>query len=286
MRRSSRRQAKRRPEGPGVRPRSGQEQPTVGTAIPDRDLETVAAAWTRVGVLFGVPAGKAPVDLEVLICQTAQVAPRDERLFVCAASWLATYHGFVNGRRLSALAAELTTTDAGASAVLGALLSLARTGAGAAPEFDAALSQCQPLKPARSLFDVMDSMETLRLRARQRALPLFAEWGLWHDDAALKPTAVRPLGWVLRVPELRVRALLGPSVEADLMTRALEGGVAVRDVARATGVSYAAAHAAAGRLVGRGLLTRERSAQRQLLRPTELARTALAARSRAIQGTR
>jgi DNA-binding MarR family transcriptional regulator len=236
-------------------------------------------------VLFGVPAEKAPVDLEVLICQTARVAPRDERLFVCAASWLAAYHGFVNGRRLSALAAELATTDASASAVLGALLSLARAGAGAAPEFDAALSQCQPFKPARALFDVMESMETLRLRARQRALPLFAEWGLWHDDATLKPTAVRPLGWVLGVPELRVRALLGPSVEADLMTRALEGGVAVRDVARETGVSYAAAHAAAGRLVGRGLLTRERSAQRQLLRPTELARTALAARRRASQGS-
>ncbi len=49
--------------------------------------------------------------------------------------------------------------------------------------------------------------------------------------------------------------------------------MAVRDVARATGVSYAAA--AADRLVARGLLIRERAAQRQLLRPTGPARAAL-----------
>ncbi len=77
-----------------------------------------------------------------------------------------------------------------------------------------------------------------------------------------------------RVPELRARALLGPSVEADLMAFALAGDVTVRDVARATQVSYAATHDAASRLVGRGLLVRERIAQRQLLRPTVAARAA------------
>jgi DNA-binding MarR family transcriptional regulator len=118
-------------------------------------------------------------------------------------------------------------------------------------------------------------MRTLRERVREKALPLFTAWGLWHDDATLTPTVVRPVAWLLDVPELRIRALLGPSVEADLMTRALEGAVAVRDVARATGISYAAAHAAADRLVARGLLVRERAAQRQLLRPTGPARAAL-----------
>lgn len=244
----------------------------------DRDLDTVAAGWTRVGLLFGVQASDTPVDLEVLVCETARVASADERLFVCAASWLAAHHGFVNGRRLSALAAALRENEPRSSAVLGALLSLATDGTGSAPEFDAALGHCRPLSPPEPLFTVMDTMRTLRERVRQRALPVFRAWGLWHDDAALKPTAVRPVSWLLlRVPELRIRALLGPSVEADLMTRALEGAVAVRDVARATGVSYAAAHAAADRLVARGLLVRERAAQRQLLRPTVPARAALTA---------
>ncbi len=56
------------------------------------------------------------------------------------------------------------------------------------------------------------------------------------------------------------------------MSRALSGDVTVRDEARAAHISYAAAHAAADRLVSRGLLFRERAAQRQLLRPTAAAR--------------
>ncbi len=248
------------------------------------DLDAIAAAWTRVGVLFGVLPATSPVDLEVLICATAQAAPADERLFVCAASWLATHHGFVNGRRLSALAAGLSATDARSSAVLGATLSLADTTAGGAPALGAALAHCHPLSPPQPLFTVMGTMRTLRERVRQQTLPVFATWGLWHDDATLKPTAIRPVTWLLGVPELRVRALLGPSVEADLMTRALEGAVAVRDVARATEVSYAAAHAAADRLVARGLLTRERAAQRLLLRPTALARAALVGGERVVPG--
>jgi DNA-binding MarR family transcriptional regulator len=125
------------------------------------------------------------------------------------------------------------------------------------------------------MFAVMDTMDVLRRRVQKRALPLFAAWGLWHDDATLKPSAIRPVRWLLsHAPELRARALLGPSVEADVMASALAGDVTVRDVALTTHVSYAATHDAASRLVGRGLLVRERVAQRQLLRPTAAARAA------------
>jgi hypothetical protein len=68
-------------------------------------LDTIAASWARLGVLFGVQPSREPVDVELLICITARVAPEDERLFVCAASWIAEHHAFVNGARLSAFAA-------------------------------------------------------------------------------------------------------------------------------------------------------------------------------------
>jgi hypothetical protein len=216
-----------------------------------------------------VKPAQEPVDVELLVCDTARVAPADERLFVCAASWIAQYHAFVNGRRLSALAATL---DSDASAVLGALLSVAGEAAGGAPELEAARARCTPLAQPKPLFAAMRSMRVLSERVRRNALPIFAAWGLLHDDQTLKPVAIRPLPWLLkRVPELRVRSLLGPSVEADLMARALTGVVTVRDVARLTLTSYAAAHAAADRLVWRGLLVRERVAQSQLLRPTDFA---------------
>jgi hypothetical protein len=83
-------------------------------------------------------------------------------------------------------------------------------------------------------------MRVLAERARHNALPLFAAWGLWHDDQTLKPAAVRPVAWLLaKVPELRVRALLGPSLEADLMAHALHDQVTVREVARMILASYA-----------------------------------------------
>lgn len=236
------------------------------------DLDALAAAWTRMGVLFAVPAATTPVDLERLICDTARAARFDERLFVCAASWLAEHHGFVSGRRLGGLAAELRGQD---SATLGALLTFALDGAASIAELDGALTRCKPLARHRPLFDIMDTMRVLRDRVRRHALPLFSAWGLWHDEATLKPSAIRPVRWLLdHTPELRTRALLGPSVEADLMASALAGEVTVRDVARRTEVSYAAMHDAASRLVGRGLLVRERVAQRQMLRPTAAARAA------------
>ena len=42
----------------------------------------------------------------------------------------------------------------------------------------------------------------LRDRVRRTTLPLFAHWGLWHDDASIKPEAVRPVSWIIaRAPE-------------------------------------------------------------------------------------
>jgi len=249
--------------------RTTRPTPDVGAAI----LDALAASWTRVGVLFAARPARTIVDLEALIIRTARVARHDERLFVCAASGLAQHHGFVNGRRLSALAGNV---ERDTSAVLGALLSLARDGDVRAPELEPALPRCRPLARPRPLFAVMETMDTLRARVRRHALPLFAAWGFWHDDAMLKPSAIRPVRWLIdHVPELRARAFLGPSVEADLMTSALAGDVTVRDIACATHVSYAATHDAASRLVGRGLLVRERVAQRQFLRPTAAGRAAL-----------
>ena len=239
------------------------------TRIESTELDAIASYWARLGVLFAVKPAEEPVDVELLICDTARVAPADERLFVCAASWIAQYHAFVNGRRLSALAASL---DPDASAVLGALLSFAGEVAGGAPELQAALARCRPLAKPQPLFTAMRSMRVLSERVRRHALPVFAAWGLWHDDQTLKPAAIRPVAWLLkRVPELRVRSLLGPSVEADLMARALAEEVTVREVARVTLTSYAAVHGAADRLVWRGLLVRERVAQSQVLRPTSFA---------------
>jgi hypothetical protein len=262
IQRKARSAAELRPRSPGAA--------TLGAIRRDAtQLDAVASYWAHLGVLFGVRPAQEAVDVELLICDTARVAPADERLFICAVSWVAQYHAFVNGRRLSALAASL---DPDASAVLGALLSVASEAAGGAPELEAARARCRPLATPQPLFAAVRSMRVLNDRVRRDALPIFSAWGLWHNDATIKPAAIRPVTWLIqRVPELRVRSLLGPSVEADLMARVLAGVVTVREVARMTLTSYAAVHSAADRLVWRGLVVRERVAQSQVLRPTNFA---------------
>ena len=136
------------------------------------------------------------MDLEGLIIETARAAPDDERLFVVAASWLAVHHGFVNGRRLAALASTLlhpgaTRADREASAVLGALLAWAADMAGGAEGLTAAAARCRPLAKARALFRVTALLPSVADRTRRNALPRFAEWGLWHMDDTPKPAAVK-----------------------------------------------------------------------------------------------
>lgn len=272
-------------------------------------LRRVTAAWARVGAYLSTPPAGGPVDLESLLLATASVAPDDERLFVVAASWLAAHHSFVNGRRLAALAGGLARSAAPgaaeATAALGALLSWADELSGGQTEsLRAALARCRPVRPARPFFRVVRALPSVAARARRESHPRFAAWGLWHDGDAAKPEAVRPVAWIVaQAPELRIRALVGPTLEADLLAAALlglpdplpgdgrpeaattgrgdEGGdppgldvvrdVAVRDVSRALRVSYAAAHEGADKLVRRGALGRERRGARQVLRPTAAA---------------
>lgn len=258
----------------------------------ERALDRLLASWARVGAFLTVSPFEDAVDLERLVVDTAHRVPDSERLFVVAASWLATHHVFVNGRRLVALArslsASLNEPDQLTSAVLGAMLDVAITHAhsqrGAPPDaLTAARAVCRPLRERglapRPLFRVMERIGPMRERARRAATPPFTAWGLWHDDRTVKPAAVRPVAWVLaHTPELRVRACLGATLEAELLWAAIEAGAlrrppadrpTVRSVAKSACASYAGTFEAAERLVRRGLLVRERVGVRQVLRPTQ-----------------
>src|SRR5262249_44073299 len=94
---------------------------------------------------------------------------------------------------------------------------------------------------------------------------LYARWGVWHDDMTLKAISIQPLTWLLKIPELRIRALCGPSIEAAFLARTMAGVTNARALSREIGVSYATAHATVERLVGRGLLLRQRNGVRQEL---------------------
>jgi hypothetical protein len=229
------------------------------------ELDRLYAAWRRLGVNFSVKSCTDTVELEPLILATAAVAGVDERLTICAISWLACYHSFVDGRRLSELTRDATPT---VRSYLGMMLSLAieaPEGAGRAPQYEAALAHCKPLRRPRALYDNIEALPAFREWARKHSLPLYRRWGLWHDDVTLKIVSVHPLARILKVPEVRARALCGPSIEAALLAHTMDRITNARSLSREIGVSYAAAHAAVERLVGRGLLLRHRNGVRQEL---------------------
>jgi hypothetical protein len=233
--------------------------------------------WRRLGINFTGPSSPNSVDLERLILSTAQAASSDERLTICAASWLAQFHNFVDGRRLSELTRAAPTRT---RAYLGAILTLAieaPDGAGGVPQFDTALSHCRPLRAGRAFYDAAENSPTQRAWMRSHCLSLYRRWHLWHDDLSLQHKSVHALEHLLKVPELRVRAVLGPSIEANCLTHTLKNVTNARVLSRLMGVTYAATHAAVERLVGRGLLIRTRNGVRQELRLSDLASAVLGA---------
>ncbi|HEX6750694.1 MAG TPA: hypothetical protein VF092_25630 [Longimicrobium sp.] len=225
-----------------------------------RDLH---ADWARIGGGFSVEPSSSPVDLEALIMGTLAAAPADARLFWVAASWLAVHHNLVNTRRLSHSLHSAGIRDL---AVAGAILSVAREAAGSATQLDSALKHCRPLGDPQPLFDIIAESPFLTAKARDGALDVFAAWGYWQDEISLRTDAIRPVQWVLaHCPEFRSRAILGAALEAEVVDLVFLIPLSVQEISEVLGVTYSAAHNAAGRLLGRGWLRKTRRGRRLVL---------------------
>ncbi|HEX8392970.1 MAG TPA: hypothetical protein VF665_11480 [Longimicrobium sp.] len=211
----------------------------------------LSAQWARIGGGFTVAPHPEPVDVERLVSESAAAAPQDHRLFFVAATWLGVHHHLVDVRRLGR---ELEVLSGVASAAAGAMLSVANL-AGGSPRLESVARHCAPLAEPRPLFDRIGRSPVLREAAREGSHPAFTRWGLWNEDVSLKTDAVRPVRWILaHCPELRVRALLGAGLDAEIVRTVLDGPRTVAAIARATGATYASAHEAAARLAARGIL--------------------------------
>jgi len=218
--------------------------------IRDSERVRLAAEWARVGGGFTVPPAEYPVDLERLVGRTAVQAPRDYRAFAVAISWIAQNHELVNVRRLGKVAAML---DPLPSAIMGAMIGAVQEADAGADRLIVAQRHCHRLQEPRALFDRTEANPVLRSFARDGALPVFADWGLWQDELSLKFDALRPISWILEnCPELRLRGLYGPGLEAEVLQVLDRGEATIAAIAREVDASYSATHAAVSRLSGRG----------------------------------
>lgn len=218
---------------------------------------TCEARWARLGVLFGVAPAAEPVDVEELLIDTVQEAPDHPRLFWAAASWLSVHHRLVNLRRLGKRLRGLPET-----AVAGALLSVVDAQVPGRP-FQGLLVHCQPLPEPRPLFTVIARSPVLRAKVARAAHPLFRQWGLLQDEVSLRLGSVRPAAWILQHnPHLRLRALFGADLRADILATLRTEAMSVAELARRLGATYAATHEAVWALQA-GLLVTARPQGRQ-----------------------
>ena len=228
--------------------------------------DVVASQWTRIGGELAGRASPLPVVVEDLIADTARVARDEARLFWIAASWLAVHAAWVDLRRLRY---ALQALDVESRSVAGALLSVAASEPSPAVRLVAAAGPARALSPGRPLFRIVEETPTLVPYYRAESLPLFKRWGLWQDDISLKFDAVRPAAAILaRCPELRLRAALGPGLEAVIVAYTLSEPTHAKALAKRTGATYAAVHEAAQTLVNRGVLQIVRRGRAHMLSPT------------------
>jgi hypothetical protein len=216
----------------------------------DQERERLAAEWARAGGGFMVDPAPYAIDLEHLVGRTAFAAPRDYRALAVATTWLAQHSELVNVRRLGKVAGELEELH---GAILGAMLDIAREASPTADRLKFPQRYCRPLREPRALFDRTEANAVLRRYAQEGALPAFEKWGLWQDELSLKFDALRPISWILEhCPELRLRALYGPGLEAEVVHVLERGPSTIAAIAREVDASYSATHAAVARLEGRG----------------------------------
>ncbi|HEU4454939.1 MAG TPA: winged helix-turn-helix domain-containing protein [Longimicrobium sp.] len=225
----------------------------------EANRRAISAEWARIGGGFTVEPARAAVDVEDLLVRSAVQAPADARLFAVAATWLSIHHHLVDMRRLGRM---LEALEGMSSAAAGAMLSVANEEARSA-RLAAAERHCRPLAEPRVFFEQTAASPVLSTFARDNALPVFARWGLWHDELSLKPDAVRPVGWILEhCPELRIRALLGAGLDGEIVEALRARPRSIAELAREAGTTYAATHEATARLVARGLVEHRRETGR------------------------
>lgn len=229
------------------------------------------AQWARIGGGFTVAPSTDRVDLEPLLVASAAVAHADSRLFWMMTSWLAVHRSLVDARRLAQLLQRITNqsqhtdvADAGdetalASAAFGAALEVVQSFDKGATKWVVALqAHCRPLSVPRPLFDILVRDAVLTMVARDNSREEFTKWGLWQHEISDKRDAIRPIAGVWELaPELRIRSLLGASLEAHVISILQEQGIATgSDLAVLTGATRAAVHEAVATLAGRGLVAK------------------------------
>lgn len=227
----------------------------------------VSREWVRIGVMLHAEPAEGRVDLESLIVRSLGCFRGDARLFWCASSWLSIHHELINTRRLGKLLSRL---EKEVLAVAGLLFEVAVIQNSEAVKLEQAIGYCQALDEPQIFFDVVTENEALSKIVAGESMPLFKRWGFLHYQMTDKRDAIRPISWILsNCPELRIRALIGATLEAEILEMSINKPTTATEISRKFQYTYSAVYAAVMRLVRRGLLKRQKTDREVYLVPQE-----------------
>ena len=222
--------------------------------------QTIAAQWSRLGILFSVPPARQAPDLERLLIDTAAQIPDNPRLFVMAATWLVPYGRFVAKHRLARMVRN--PPDATAVAALGLLLDTVGTMCHT-DALEVVRLSCRPAAISMPLFTVDRASPGLAEFAKARASRISKRWNLWAEAIELKPQALRPLDWIMeKNPFLQVRAIFSGGLRSSALAclqHDSPAGACEAELARLCGVTRKAIHEALDHLEICNLIHRSRA---------------------------
>jgi hypothetical protein len=221
-------------------------------------LESVAANWAQIGVMFNVTPSETTPDLERLLVDTARVADEDPRMFGMVATWLSKYSHFIAKHRLARMVID--DLDQRGSAVVGLLIGFAQR-FGKAPLLPSVQRKCEPFDCPRPLFLVDRSSDAFADLAAEYACDVSKEWGLWTDGLEPSYDALRPVSWILEQnPAFRLKARFQNDLRLSVLM-CLEydcsGPVSEAELTRRCGVTRRAMHKAVDVLWQSGDILRE-----------------------------
>jgi hypothetical protein len=223
------------------------EHPVMNSSL----THSVASRWARLGAMLNVGPASVTPDIERLLLDTARVASGNSRLFILAASWLATYGDYVAKHRLARLLQDELEVEH--RPTLGLLLDWAKQNSQwDGSRFNLAIDACGAAIDARPLFDVERRNATFARLAEQRASATSRRWGRWAAEFELKSDALRPAEWIAEHnPSLYERALTGGDLLASVLAECEAEGDAIEseaELARRCGASRPAIRSAIRRL--------------------------------------
>lgn len=176
--------------------------------------EDLLAEWSRLGILWCVPASRRTPDVEQLIVRSLSLVGRNPRVLILLGSWLSVFWRCVGRDRLVQLALAAPPME---QAVLGIALETADVWIGSSV-FSGCAKRLSHVAPPYPLLEVERERPALARLSQLEASPVSCRWGLWCRPIEPKLDAIRPVRYVMETnPSLKTRAMFKGSLKTSLL---------------------------------------------------------------------